>query len=238
MNEFLNNLKFFLVGPYPNGELGGLAINLILSLATMVSGFVLGLLLALGRISGNRLLKSVCSFMIELIRAMPLILLVFWFYFMIPLFAGKPMPILLSAYLSITIYSAVNQAEIFRSGFMNIGKGQWQVAECTGLSYFQSVVYIILPQTLRMMLPSFVSFFISILKDTSVISIIGVIDLTHIGRMVSQRDPSKLIYSYVVMGVLYFIFCFALSRLAKHIEKKQGLGQNIRIKKEGAAFNN
>ena len=169
---------------------------------------------------------------------MPLILLVFWFYFMIPLFAGKPMPILLSAYLSITIYSAVNQAEIFRSGFVNIGKGQWQVAECTGLSYFQSVVYIILPQTLRMMLPSFVSFFISILKDTSVISIIGVIDLTHIGRMVSQRDPSKLIYSYVVMGVLYFIFCFALSRLAKHIEKKQGLGQNIRIKKEGAAFNN
>ena len=166
MNEFLNNLKFFLVGPYPNGELGGLAINLILSLATMVSGFVLGLLLALGRISGNRLLKGVCSFVIELIRAMPLILLVFWFYFMIPLFAGKPMPILLSAYLSITIYSAVNQAEIFRSGFMNIGKGQWQVAECTGLSYFQSVVYIILPQTLRMMLPSFVSFFISILKDT------------------------------------------------------------------------
>ena len=238
MNEFLNNLKFFLVGPYPNGELGGLAINLILSLATMVSGFVLGLLLALGRISGNRLLKGVCSFVIELIRAMPLILLVFWFYFMIPLFAGKPMPILLSAYLSITIYSAVNQAEIFRSGFVNIGKGQWQVAECTGLSYFQSVVYIILPQTLRMMLPSLVSFFISILKDTSVISIIGVIDLTHIGRMVSQRDPSKLIYSYVVMGVLYFIFCFALSRLAKHIEKKQGLGQNIRIKKEGAAFNN
>ena len=85
-----------------------MAIILILPLATMVSGFILGMLLALGSISSNKILKVVCSFVTELIRAMPLMLMVFWFYFMIPLFAGKPMPILLSEYLSITIYSAVN----------------------------------------------------------------------------------------------------------------------------------
>lgn len=112
------------------------------------------------------------------------------------------------------------------------------MTECTGLSYFHSVVYIILSQSFRMMLRSFVSFLIPIFKDTSVISIIGVIGLMHIGRMVNQRDTSKLICSYVVMGVLYFTLCFVLSRFAKHIEKKQGYGQNFRIKKEGAAFNN
>jgi len=220
MSDYMNDFRFFLIGPYPNGELGGLAISLILALITMVSGFVLGMILALGRISKKTVISKLCGLLIETVRALPLVLVIFWFYFMVPLFAGKPMPIFFSAYLSVTLYSAVNQAEIFRSGFMNINRGQWQVAECTGLSYFQCVIYIIMPQALRNMLPSLVGFFISLFKDTSVISIIGVIDLTHVGRMISQRDPSKLVFSYMVMGVLYFVFCFALSRLSKRIEKK------------------
>lgn len=218
--DFFNTLKFFLLGPFPNGAVGGLAINLFLALVTMLSGFVLGLILALGRVSGCFILRKLCSFLIETVRALPIMLLVFWFYFIVPLFAARPLPILFSAFLSITLYSAVNQAEIFRAGFMNIDRGQWQAAASTGLNRLQCLVYIIIPQTLRRMLPSLVGFFISLFKDTSVVTIIGIIDLTHVGLMLSQRNPSFLLYSYLIMGLMFFVFCFALSRLARKIEQK------------------
>ncbi|SFR57567.1 amino acid ABC transporter permease [Anaeromicropila populeti] len=225
MTDILKIIKMFLIGPFPQGELGGLAINIILALLTMVSGFVLGLLLVLGRISKKAVIRKITTFIVEMIRALPLLLIVFWFYFLIPLFSGKTLPLFLSAYLSVTLYSAVNQSEIFRAGFMNISKGQWQVASCMGMSYSQCIIHIILPQTLRMMLPSFVGFLLSLFKDTSVISIIGLIDLTQTGIMLSQREPNKLVFSYIVMGGLYFVFCFALSRVAKKIElKQQGCG--------------
>lgn len=221
MTDVFKIVKMFLIGTYPNGGLGGLAINILLALLTMVSGFILGLFLALGRISKRKAISKTVAFIIELVRALPLLLLIFWFYFLIPLFMGRTLPLFLSAYLSVTLYSAVNQAEIFRGGFMNINKGQWQVASCMGLSYYQCIIYVILPQTLRMMLPSFVSFFISLFKDTSVISIIGLIDLTQIGKMLSQREPDKIVLSYIIMAILYFIICFALSRVAKKIELRQ-----------------
>lgn len=221
MIDVLKNIKMFLIGSFPQGELGGLAINILLALMTMISGFILGLFLALGRISKKVVIRKITTYIIEIVRSLPLILIVFWFYFMVPLFAGRPMPIFLSAYLSITLYSAVNQAEIFRGGFMNISKGQWQVASCMGLSRYQCILYIILPQTLRRMLPSFVGFLISLFKDTSVISVIGMIDLTQTGLILSQREPNKLVFSYIVMAGLYFIFCFVLSRIAKKMEIKQ-----------------
>ncbi len=216
-----NLIKMFLIGPFPQGPLGGLAINILLAVITMASGFILGLFLALGRISKNIIIRRIVTFVIEITRALPLLLIVFWFYFFIPLLAGRPLPILLSAYLSLTFYSAVNQAEIFRGGLMNINKGQWQVASSTGLSNYQCMVYVILPQVLRTMLPSFVGFFISLFKDTSVIYIIGIIDLTQIGIMLSQREPDKLIFSYILVGMMYFIFCFILSYFAKKWEAKQ-----------------
>lgn len=225
--DFFNTLKFFLIGPFPNGAVGGLAINLFLALVTMVSGFLLGLILALGRISRFFIVRKLCTFIIETIRALPVMLLVFWMYFIVPLFAARPLPILFSAFLSITLYSAVNQAEIFRTGFMNINKGQWQAASSTGLNRLQCLIYVIIPQMLRMMLPSLVGFFISLFKDTSVVTIIGIIDLTHVGLMLSQRNPSFLLYSYLIMGLMFFVFCFALSRLAKKIEKKHKLAYGL-----------
>ncbi|MBQ7896492.1 MAG: amino acid ABC transporter permease [Oscillospiraceae bacterium] len=219
--DFFNTLKFFLVGPFPVGAVGGIAINIFLALLTMAAGFLLGFVLALGRISKSFILRKLCTILIETVRATPLMLLVFWFYFIVPLFASRPMPILFSAFLSISLYSAVNQAEIFRTGFANVDKGQWQAASSTGLSKLQCMVYVIIPQVLRNMLPSLVGFFISLFKDTSVVTIIGIIDLTHVGLMLSQRNPSFLLYSYLIMALMFFVCCFALSRLAKKLEKKQ-----------------
>ncbi|TYQ17908.1 UNVERIFIED_CONTAM: polar amino acid transport system permease protein [Acetivibrio alkalicellulosi] len=218
--DIYNNIKMFLIGPFPQGPLGGLVINIFLAVSTMLSGFILGLFLALGRISKNVIISRIVTCVIEITRALPLLLILFWFYFFIPILIGKPLPIFLSAYLSLTFYSAVNQAEIFRSGLMNISKGQWQVGYSTGLSNYQRMVYIILPQVIRMMLTSFVGFFISLFKDTSVIYIIGIIDLTQIGIILSQREPDKIIFSYVLVAILYFIICHIVSLYSKIWEKK------------------
>lgn len=219
-------IRFFLIGPFPNGLLGGLAINVILAVLTMTSGFFIGLLLALsrtqlGRSVPGKITKGACAAFVEVIRAMPLVLILFWIYFLVPVFAGKQLPIFFSAFLAITLYSAANQAEIFRSGIVNVDKGQWQVAASTGLSKFQTIRYVIVPQVVHKMMPSFVSFFISMFKDTSIATTIGLIDLTRAGLMLSQKYPSQLFFSYFLMALMFFVICFALSRYAKRLEVKQ-----------------
>ena len=215
--------KFLLVGPFPAGALGGLTINVLLAVTTMASGFVIGLLMALVRTSRFTVLRGITAGIIAVFRAMPLMLILFWIYFLVPLFAGKTMPIFFSAFIAITIYSAVNQAEIFRSGIVNVDKGQWQGATSTGLSRFQTLRYVVLPQVLHKMHASFVSFFISMFKDTSIATTIGVIDLVKAGMMVSQKYPSQLFLSYFLMAALFFVICFALSRYAKRLEVKEQL---------------
>lgn len=212
--------KFLLVGPFPVGALGGLAINVVLAVITMATGFVLGLFMALARTSRIAWLRGLMAAIIAFFRAIPLMLILFWIYFLVPLFAGKSMPILFSAVLAITIYSAVNQAEIFRSGIMNVDPGQWQAAASTGLTRSQCIWLVILPQVLRKMQTSFVSFFISMFKDTSIATTIGVIDLVKAGMMVSQRYPGQLFLTYFLMGAMFFVICFALSRWAKRLEEK------------------
>ncbi len=219
--EFWSHLRFLLIGTFPKDILGGLAINILLALITMATGFGLGLLLALGRLSPRRLLSRLCTLLIEFVRSLPLVLILFWFCFLVPLFAGRPMPVLLSGVIAISLYSAVNQAEILRGGIMNVDKGQWQAAVSTGLSRGQTLWHVVLPQTLRMVLPSLAGFFLSLFKDTSVITIVGVIDMTRAGLMISQREPRKLFFAYAMMALLFFLCCFVLSRLARKLEKHQ-----------------
>ena len=220
MTDISDLIRMFLIGPYPNGPIGGLAINIFLAVTAMASGFVLGLFLALGRLSKNIVVSRIVTCFIEVTRALPLLLVVFWLYFVVPLFAERPLPALLGAYLALTVYSAVNQAEIFRGGLMNIPAGQWQAAFSTGLSHYQCMLHVILPQTLRITLPSFAGFLISLFKDTSVVYIIGIIDLTLIGKSLSQREPDMFFLSYLLMAALYFIVCFAISFIFKKWEAR------------------
>jgi polar amino acid transport system permease protein len=219
MVDILQILKLFLIGPYPNGEIGGLFINLFLAVTSLGTGFVFGLFLALGRTGSNRIIAFICASIIDITRATPLLLIIFWFYFFIPSLLGQSVSLIFSAYISLSLYSTVNQAEIFRGGLLSISRGQYHAAFSTGLNSTQTMIFVILPQILRMMLSSFVSFFMSLIKDTSVIYIIGIVDLTQIGVMFSQRQPAKLLLSYLIVGILYFIVCSILSKVAKRYEK-------------------
>lgn len=217
---FEKMLKFFLVGSFPNGAIGGLLVNIILSFSALAFGFVFGMVLALGRLSGNPVLSRACTAVIEVCRALPLILIMFWFVLTVPLIAGKPLPALLTAFFALALYSSVNQAEIFRAGISSVQKGQWLAAKSTGLSGFQCMTCVILPQMFRAVLPSYVGFFISLFKDTSIVTMVGLIDLTYAGVMVSQRYPGQMFECYALMAVIFFIICFALSKASKRIEEK------------------
>lgn len=225
---FEKMLKFFLVGPFPNGAVGGLLVNVILSVSALVFGFVFGMLLALGRLSKNRALSRVCTVFIELCRALPLLLIMFWFVLTIPLIAGKPLPALLTAFFAIALYSSVNQAEIFRAGVSSVDKGQWLAAKSTGLSLVQCLTEVVLPQMFRAVLPSYVGFFISLFKDTSIVTMVGLIDLTYAGVMVSQRYPGQMFECYALMAVIFFVICLALSKFSKRIEGRFASKYGIR----------
>lgn len=213
-------LKFFAVGQFPNGPIGGLAVNIILALSALACGFVLGMLLALGRLSGGRLLSRACTLIIEVLRALPLVLIAFWFVLTIPLIMGRPLPGLLTALMALSLYSAVNQAEIFRAGISSVDKGQWLAASSTGLSRFQCMLHVVLPQMFRAVMPSYAGFFISLFKDTSIVTLVGLIDLTTAGVMVSQRYPGQMFASYALMAVMFFVICLLLSVASKRIEAR------------------
>lgn len=213
-------LKFMLVGPFPDGSFGGVALNFSLTGIGMAVGFVLGLFIALGRLSKQKYISYPCLILVELTRATPLILIIFWFYFFIPNVLGKSVSIFFSSAVSISAYSAVYQSEIFRGGFQSISHGQLEAALSTGLKYYQVIFFIYIPQTIKIMLPSFASFFISLFKDTSVTYIIGIIELTQTSVIISQRVPERLVSAYALAGIIYFVFCYIMSRYSQKIERK------------------
>jgi ABC-type amino acid transport system permease subunit len=159
---------------------------------------------------------------IETIRATPLIMIIFWFYFFLPYIIGRDVPIFWSAVISLSVYAAAYQAEIVRAGIMAVPKGQLEAGLSSGMSRFGSMRHIVLPQAFRMMIPSFVAFFVSLFKDTSTTYIIGLIELTQTGVIVSQRSPDRMYAAYLSMAIGYFVICYTLSRLARRLERKIG----------------
>lgn len=223
LSEQFSNWRFYLLGSYPNGEPGGLILNIMLAVLSLSMSFGIGVLLGYSRLSSRRYVKYPCIVYIELVRSTPLIMIIFWFYFFLPYITGRSIPIFWSAVISLSVYASAYQAEIVRAGILAIPRGQLEASLSTGMSRYQSMGYVILPQAFKMMVPSFVSFFVSLFKDTSTTYIIGIIELTQTGIIVSQREPNKMYAAYLSMAVGYFIVCFSLSRLARRLEKRIGV---------------
>ena len=220
--EQLSHWNFYLLGSYPKGELGGLALNIVLAALALSLSFIFGVLLGYSRLSCRFYIKLPCVAYIEIIRATPLILLIFWFYFFLPYMVGENISIFWSAVISLCVYAAAYQAEIVRAGILAIPRGQLEAALSTGLSRLQAMQSVVLPQAFKIMIPTFVSFFVSLFKDTSVTYIIGVIELTQAGIIISQRQPDKMYAAYLSMAIGYFVICYTLSHVARRLEKKIG----------------
>lgn len=221
--EQFSNWKFYLIGAYPVGEIGGLFLNISMAIFSLLISFIIGSILGLGRLSCRRYISYPCSLYIEIIRATPVILIIFWFYFFIPSILGKNISLFWSAVIALSIYATAYQAEIVRAGVLAVQKGQMEAALSCGMTRFQAIKTIILPQAFKIMIPSFVSFFISLFKDTSVTYIIGVIELTQTGIIVSQRQPDKMFAAYLCMAIGYFVVCYSMSHVARVLEKRLGM---------------
>ncbi|WP_027182832.1 amino acid ABC transporter permease [Desulfovibrio inopinatus] len=215
-----NNMSYFLIGAYPNGPIGGLALSILLALAGVFGAFWLGLLIGLFRMSRNKLLKYTALVYIEIIRGTPILMMIFWFYFLAPILLGQTLPETQSALIALIIFTSAYIAEIVRAGVEALPKGQNEAARGTGLSHYQTMRYVILPQALFNMIPSFVNQFVSLTKDTSLAFIIGVNELTKVATQVNNRTMNAPFEIFITIAVLYFIVCYVLTELSRQLEKK------------------
>ena len=204
---------------------GGLPITLILSTFGLAFAFPLAVLVALGRRSTNLpAVKMICVVYVELIRGVPLISLLFMASVMFPLFlpAGLNIDKLLRAQVAIILFAAAYLAEVVRGGLQALPKGQAEAADALGLSYWQKTSQIILPQALRLVIPPLVNTFIGFFKDTSLVLIIGIFDLLTAGK-VALSEPAWQSFStevYIVLAIIYFAFCFAMSKYSRGLERE------------------
>lgn len=207
-----------------NDRWGGLPLTLILSTFGIAFAFPLGVLLALGRRSRMPAIKALCVVYIELIRGVPLISLLFMSSVMLPLFLPEGFSIdkLLRAQIAIIMFAAAYIAETVRGGLQAIPKGQYEGADSLGLTYWQQMRKIVLPQALKIVIPPLVSIFISLFKDTSLVVIIGIFDLTLAAKAALSDAAWRGfgVEAYLFISLIYFIFCFSMSRYSQALERR------------------
>lgn len=215
----------FGLAPVENRLWGGLPLTLMLATFGVAGAFPLGVLLALGRRSELPAIKALCVVYIELIRGVPLISLLFMSSVMLPLFLPEGFSIdkLLRAQVAIIMFAAAYVAETVRGGLQAIPKGQYEGAASLGLGYWQTMGRVILPQALTVVVGPLVGIFISVFKDTSLVMIIGIFDLTQAAKA-AIADPQWQGFSteaYLFIAAIYFVFCYAMSRYSRVLERTQ-----------------
>lgn len=207
---------------------GGLFLTLVIAVTGIVMSLPIGILLALGRRSQMPVVKSFCVIFIEFWRGIPLITVLFMASVMFPLFVPEDLSPdkLVRALIGVTLFASAYMAEVIRGGLQAIPKGQYEAAAALGLNYWKSMVFIILPQALKMVIPGIVNTFIGLFKDTTLVLIIGLFDLLGMAQL-AATNPNWLGYSiegYVFAAVGFFIFCFAMSLYSQSLERRLNTG--------------
>ncbi len=207
---------------------GGLMLTLILSTVGMFFALPFGIILAMGRRSSMPVAKSLSVVFIELWRGVPLITVLFMSSVMLPLFIPEEVRIdkLVRALIGISLFQSAYMAEVVRSGLQALPKGQTEAADALGLSYWQSMGLIVLPQALKTVIPGIVNTFIELFKDTSLVMIIGLFDLLSIIQS-SFTDTKWLGFSvegYIFAALVYWVFCFSMSQYSQYLERKLHTG--------------
>ncbi|MCE5334376.1 MAG: amino acid ABC transporter permease [Desulfobacteraceae bacterium] len=214
------NIVYFMIGQYPHGHLGGIALTLYLAIVSCVLSFIGGLILGLLSVSPFRIVRYVTVVVINAIRGIPLLMVIFWMYFLLPALVGGPMPEAQTVIAALTIFTSAYMAEIVRAGIEGIEKGQTEAAISTGLRPWQAMFYIVLPQGLRNMVPSFVNQFVSLIKDTSLAFIVGVSELTHVATQINNRTMVYPTEIFFFIAIVYFVICYAFTSLSRWLEKR------------------
>lgn len=212
------------------GLWGGLPLTLLLSALSLAACFPLAVLLALGRISALPVIRSLCTVYVELIRGVPLVSVLFMASFLFPLFMpeGFSIDVLVRVLVAMALFAAAYLSEVIRGGLQSIPRGQYEAAAALGLSYWQTQRKIILPQALATVVPGIMNNFISTFKDTSLVTIVSLYELTGSLDIAVNSDPTWMPYKlegYLFIAAIYFVFCFSLSRYSQWIEQQVNRGK-------------
>ena len=197
----------------------GFWFSLQLTLVAMIGGIVLGTLLALMRLSGKKWLERPAAFYVNTMRSIPLVMVILWFFLLVPLLIGRPMGAEVSALLTFTLFEAAYYSEIMRAGIQSVPKGQVHAGYAIGMDYRQTMQLIVLPQAFRNMLPVLLTQTIILFQDTSLVYAIGAYDLLK-GFEVAGKNFNRLIETYLVAALVYFVICFSLSMLVKRLQAR------------------
>jgi len=214
---------YFGLAPVPTDRWGGLPLTVLLATLSIVAAFPLAIMVALGRRSDMPAVSAVCTVYIELIRGVPLISVLFMASFLFPLLmpTGNKIDVLLRVFIGITLFAAAYTAEVIRGGLQAIPKGQVEAAQSLGLGYWQTQGKIVLPQALSMVVPGVMNNFIGIFKDTSLVTIVSLYELTGALGLALNSDPDWRPYKlegYIFITLIYFCGCYAMSRYSLWIE--------------------
>jgi len=197
----------------------GFLFSVQLTLIAMVGGILLGTLLALMRLSGKPWLEMPAAAYVNTLRSIPLVMVILWFFLLIPLMTGKPMGAELSAIITFTLFEAAYYSEIMRAGIQSVPKGQVYAGYAVGMTYRQTMQLVVLPQAFRNMLPVLLTQTIILFQDTSLVYAIGAYDMLK-GFEIAGKNFNRPVETYIVAALIYFVICFSLSMLVKHLQKK------------------
>lgn len=230
------NLPALLRWRFPGGDeteffmgLGGLSGSLLMAVISISGSFFIGLLVGMGRTAKNRIFRIPATMYIELVRAIPLILVIFWFYTVVlDMIFKLELHAFWAGTIAMTFFFGAYIAETVRGGIENIPPGQVEAAKASGLTYFQTMRKIVLPQALKQMLPALVGMFIAAFKDTALVYIIGVMELTRAAYAINNRIMVYPFEIYTTILLLYFVFSYFMSLYAKKLERKLS-PENVRI---------
>jgi His/Glu/Gln/Arg/opine family amino acid ABC transporter permease subunit len=213
-----SNVKFLVlqglvgIGPFIGGTLR-------LAIPAIILGFLLGIAVGLARLAETRWIRVPATLYVEFFRGVPLVMVIFWIWFIIPQLLRMPIPEYGVALTAFVIFEAAYFGEIVRAGVQSVARGQVEAATALGLTATKTMAHVVLPQALKNMIPSLVTQVIVLFKDTSLASIIGYVDLTKAAQIVNNREirPFEL---YLFIAVVYFICTYSMSLLARRLERK------------------
>lgn len=197
--------------------LKGLGKTLLYTLMSLFFAFIIGLIFAFMKVGRNKILRGIATVFVDIFRGIPLIVLAFFIYFGIPQAFGFTMPLFLAAILTLSLNAGAYVTEIIRGGIQSIDRGQMEAARSLGLPYRKAMMKIVIPQAIRVMIPSFINQMVITLKDTSILSVIGLVELTQSGKIIIARTFASFDI-WLTVAAMYLIVIITLTRIADYLE--------------------
>lgn len=210
----------FLLGEYPHGPVGGLAMTLLLSILSLTLTFPAAVVVAVARTHESAVLRTISAVLVYSIRSIPLLLVLFWIYYFLPILIGRPISAFSTILFGIVVYQTAYLSEVIRAAINGLPRGQMEAARSIGMNFRSMMIHIVLPQALQNAIPGILNQFIIVIKETSLGYVFAFNELTYAASQVNGMELTKPLQVYAILALVYFAICYGVSKIAAGIEFK------------------